>query len=329
MEEGTRGGIVKPHRQGEPSPEQIETFNAKRRAEGFPEISADIFKEVGLTIDEIPESVNPWQDPRYITQIALSDNATGQIFYFKIPRINSPNYHNPQIWASGLLDGLGGNALMTVWTLREELLRRRMFEETKDEDKQRRQLMSDYSHMLARVREVVKPMILRLKEAKAEFARQEDYLLSVRGLDAAFDMSIGSLEELANRAVSDPTVGETDLLYKSLLNTEWISDRPAIAYAVDIIMRKYAQPPLRVSDVRRRIATFENKFLRANVDSSGASVVREIFRFKENPGRVRTMDGLIEELLTGEWFVWPPEANSAKSSPTASGAEGNKSESNS
>ena len=92
-----------------------------------------------------------------------------------------------------------------------------------------------------------------------------------------------------------------------MLSAEWISDRPAIAYAVDTILRKHSNPPLKVADIRKRIATFENKFLQANVDDSGASVARGISRFKEDPERVRIIDGLIEELLASEWYVWPPE----------------------
>jgi hypothetical protein len=207
---------------------------------------------------------------------------------------------------------------MTVWTLWEKLLERRMFEETKDEDKERRRLMSDYSHMLARVREVVKPMIQRLEEVKAEFTGQRDYFLPVRGLGDAFDKTINSLHELVGRAGADPTVGETDLLYKRLLSAEWISDRPALAYAADSIFRKHSNPPLKVADIHKRIAKFENLFLQANVDESGGSVARAISRFKEDPEHIRIMDGLIEKLLTSDWYTWPPETAPDKDSQTES-----------
>ena len=179
---------MNPPRQTDPSPEALEAWRAKRFAERRAKILRDGFEEeVGLTIDEIPEGENPWGDPRYVTQIAFPDRESGHVFYFKVARINAPSYHNLHIYGSGLLDGLSGKALMTVWTLWEKLLERRLFEETKDEDKERRRLMSDYSHMLARVREVVKPMIQRLEELKAEFTGQRDYFLPVRGLDNAFD----------------------------------------------------------------------------------------------------------------------------------------------
>ena len=297
---------MNPPRQNAPSSEQLEALNAKRRAEGLPEIPPYMIKEVGLTIDEIPEGENPWRGPRYVTQIALPE-CEGLVFYFKVPRINSPNYHNLYIYGSGLLNGLSGKAQMTVWTLWEELLERRLFEETKDEDKERRRLMSDYSHMLARVREVVKPMVQRLQDVKVEFTGLRDHFLPARGLEIGFDNAIDSLRELVGRAGHEPTMGETDLLYKRFLGAVWISDRPAIAYAVDAVFRKHSSPRVKVADIRQRIATFENKFLQANVDDSGASVAREISRFKEDPERVRIMDGLIEELLTSDWYVWPTE----------------------
>jgi len=298
---------VRDPRKNVPTPEELDALNASQRAKGLPEIPAYMFEEIGLTIDEIPKDQNPWIDPRYVTQIALPDRETGQTFYFKVERIHAFNYHNPQIHLSGLLNGLSGKPLMTVWTPWEKLLERRMFEETKDEDKERRRLMSDYSHMLARVREVVKPMIQRLEEVKAEFTGQRDYFLPVRGLGDAFDKTIDSLRELVGRAGADPTVGETDLLYKRLLSAEWISDRPAIAYAADSIFRKHSNPPLKVADIQKRIAKFENLFLQANVDESGGSVAREISRFKEDSEHVRIMDGLIGELIVSDWYVWPPE----------------------
>src|SRR5208337_3208579 len=243
----------------------------------------------------------------YVTQIALPDRESGRMFYFKVPRINSPNYHNLYIYGSGLLNGLSGKAQMTVWTLWEELLDRRLFEETKHEDKERRRSMSDYSHMLARMREVVKPMVQRLEDVKAEFTGLRDHFFPVRWLEIGFGCAIDSLRELVGRAGDEPTMGETDLLYKRFLGAAWISDRPAIAYAVDTVFRKHSNPRMKVADIRRRVATFENKFLLANVDDSGSSVAREISRFKKDPERVRVMDELIEELLTSDWYVWPPE----------------------
>jgi hypothetical protein len=65
---------------------------------------------------------------------------------------------------------------MVVWTLWEKLLERQMFEEGKDEGQRR--LMSDHSHMLARTREVVKPMRQRLVELKAEFTGLRELLLA-------------------------------------------------------------------------------------------------------------------------------------------------------
>jgi len=143
-------------------PEFLAELNAKRLARGLPPVPSDLFEEKGLTVDEIPEGENPWQDPRYITEIALSDNETGRVFYFRVARINAPNYHNLHIYGSGLLNGLCGKALMTVWTLWEKLLERQMFEDTKDEDEEYRRSMSDSTHRLARLRAVVKPMVKRL-----------------------------------------------------------------------------------------------------------------------------------------------------------------------
>jgi hypothetical protein len=299
-------------RQKPPSPEELEVLNAKRRAQGLPKIPPYMFEEVGLTLDEIPEGENPWTDPRYVTQIALPDRETGQVFYFKVARIDAPNYHNLPIYGSGLLNGLSRKALMTVWTLWEKLLERRMFEETKGEDEGHRRVMSDNSHRLARVREAVKPMIQRLQDIKAEFKELWAPILPVRGLGNAFDRAIHSLHELVARAGDEPTVGETDSLYKRVLNAEWISDRPAIAYGVDAIFRKHSSPPLKATDIQKRIAKFENIFLQANVDDSGASVAREITRFKKDRERVRIMDGLIAELLASDWYAWPPETTPDK-----------------
>lgn len=309
---------MNPPRQEAPSPEQLEALNAKRRAEGLPEIPLRMFKEIGLSIDEIPEDENPWRNPRYVTQIALTDRETGQVFYFKVARINAPNYHNPQIYHSGLLNGLSGKALMTVWTLWEKILERQMFKETKDENEEHRRSMSDNSHMLARVREIVRPMIQRLVDVKAELTELHDPFLLGRGLENTLEKAVDSLRELATKAGDNPTVGEMDLLSKRLLSVEWVSDRPAIAYAADSILRKHSKPPLKVADILRRIATFENKFLQANVDDSGASVAREISRFKEDPEHVRIMDGLIEELLASDWYVWPPEAAPDRGAQTES-----------
>lgn len=294
------------HRQEGPSPEQLEAFNAKRRAEGLPEVPRSMFEEVGLTFDEIPEGDNPWTDPRYVTQIALPDRETGQTFYFKVERIHAYNYHNPQIHLSGLLNGLSGKPLMTVWTLWEKLLERRMFKETKQEDEEHRRWMSKSSHMLARIREIVKPMIRRLEEVKTQYTELHEPLFVGRGLGIAFDRAIGSLQELTGEAGA-PTVAEMDLLSKRLLNSLWVSDRPAIAYASDTIFRRHSNPPLKVADILRRIAKFENLFLQANVDEPGGSVAREISRFKEDSEHVRIMDGLITELLASEWYIWPRE----------------------
>jgi len=298
---------MNPPRQNAPSPEQLEALNAKRPAEGLPEIPSCMFEEVGLTIDEIPEDENPWRDPRYVTQIVLPYGGAGQVIYFKVPRINVPNYHNLFIYTSGLLSGLSGKALMTVWTLWEKLLERSFFEQTKDEDAGYRRSMSSYSHSLARVRETVGAMTERLEDLKGKITELGGLFLFVTGLGKAFDKAIDSLHELIVQARKEPTVGEADLFHKRMLSAEWISDRPAIAYAVDTIFREHSSPPLKVSEIRQRIAAFENKFLQANVDSGGASVAREISRFKENPERARIMDGLIEELVTSDWYVWPPE----------------------
>jgi hypothetical protein len=296
---------MNPPRQEPPSPEQLAAFNAKRRAEGLPEVPPNMFEEVGLTIDEIPESENPWTDPRYVTQIAFPDRETGQTFYFKVARIHEFNYHNPQIHLSGLLNGLSGKPLMTVWTLWEKLLERRMFKETKQEEEHRR-WMSKNSHMLARIREIVKPMIRRLEEVKTEYTDLHEPLFIRRGLGMAFEQAIGSLQKLTGDAGA-PTVGEMDLLSKRLLDSLWVSDRPAIAYASDVIFRKHANPQLKVADILQRIAKFENLFLQANIDESGGSVAREISRFKEDSEHVRIMDGLIKELLASEWYVSPRE----------------------
>jgi hypothetical protein len=262
-----------------------------------------MLQEIGLTIHEIPEGENPWKDPRYVTQVPLQDPDGGQVFYFKIERINAPNYHNLHIHTSGLLRGLSGKPLMAVWTLWEKLLERGMFEETKDDGS--RSLMSDCNHMVARVREVVKPMRKRLTELRAEFTGFRELLIA-RGLGNAFDKAVESLRELEEQARNRFTVGEFDSLSNKLLTTGWLFDRPAIAYAVSGILRKHSNPPLKVAEIHSRIARFENAFLHANVDSSGASVAREISRFKENPKRVQIMDRLVEELVTSEWYDWPP-----------------------
>jgi hypothetical protein len=311
---------MNPLRQEGPCPEALAELNAKRLAHGLAEIPSDLFEEKGLTIDELPEGENPWRDPHYITQIALPDNETGQVFYFKVTRINAPNYHNLDIYALGLLNGLRGKALMTVWTLWEKLLERRMFEETEDEE--HRRSMSDNTHKLARLREVVKAIIQRLQEVKADFTEPRDLILLLGGLENAFTKAIDSLHGLARQAAEGLTVAEMDLLSKRLCRAEWISDRPTIAYAVDRIFRKHSDPRLKVADILRRIAKFENTFLRANVDDSGGSVAREISRFKEDPERVRIVNGLIDELLGSDWYTWPPDAPHG-SDPWAQSLRGN------
>ena len=295
----------------ENSTQKVENFTARRHAE----IPPYMLEEIGLTIDEIPKGENPWKDPRYVTQVALPNGATGQVFYFKFERINAPNYHNLHIYASGLLKGLDGKPLMSVWTLWEKLLERQMFEENKDEG--HRRLMSDHSHMLARVREVVKPLRQRLVELKAEFTGLRELLIA-RGLGKAFDKAIETLREVEEHTRSTPTVGEFDLFSKRLLRAMWISDRPAIAYAVSSIFRKHSKPPLKVAEICRRMAAFENAFLRANVDRSGGSVNREMSRFKKNPNRVQIMDRLVEEVLTSEWYDWPPGVSCSGDPPNES-----------
>jgi hypothetical protein len=131
------------------------------------------------------------------------------------------------------------------------------------------------------------------------------------GLGKTFDEAIESLRKIEEHTQNRPTLGQFDLSCKRLLTAEWLSDRPAIAYAVSKIFREHSTPLLKVAEILRRIAAFENIFLRSNVDISGGSVSRGIARFKEIPERVQIMDKLVEELVTSEWYVWPPGVDSS------------------
>lgn len=281
-------------------------MNAKRLAQGLPEIRPSMFEQVGLTTDENdmpPEGENPWHDPRYMTPAFLSTK--GELLCIPIPRVHVWQLVNPYLITTGFLQGLSGKPLMTVCKFCEEILMREMAKEHSEESY--RAVQADHSHLLARTREVVRAERDRLSQVKAEYNGLRELLLG-RGLGEAFDGAIASLEKL-EQVARTITVGDSEKITKAILDVGWPFERPSAAYAFRRIFEKHSAPPMKVSEILSRIAFFENKFLRANVSDDGTSVAREICRFKEDAERVQIMDALLENLLTAEWYVRPPEMN--------------------
>lgn len=290
-----------------PSPKELAVFNAKRAAKGLPEIPSCLFEEVGITIDEIPQGENPWGNPRYVTQIPLQDPKTGQIFYTKIERVHALDYRNKHIYSFGYLEGLAGKAQMTAWTFWEKLLDRYMLEESADEGN--RAMMSDHSHLQAQLAEVAKALGQRLEKLRGEFTGLRE--LALKGpLREKLDGAIKALRELEQQAANRYTVRAFDFWNKRLLATCWLFDRPAVAYVIHHLFEKHAARKFGDGEICKRIAQFESRFLGhcIHVDS-GQSVARAISRFKVKKERVHLMDDLLGQLLTAEWYVWPPRAS--------------------
>jgi len=297
---------MNPSRQYGPSVEELKALNEKRREQGLPEIRPSMFEQVGLTTDENempPVGANPWHDPRYMTPAFLSQK--GELLCAPIPRVHVRQMVNPELFMTGFLQGLSGKPLMTVCKFCEEIGKLEMAKD--DSDDSYRAVQADHSHLLARTRETVKAVRERLIQVKAEYNGLRESLLR-RGLGEAFDRAIAALERLESAAKTF-TVGDSERTMKAILDVNWPFERPSVAYALRRIFENHSAPPMKVSDILRRIASFENRFLRANVSDDGTSVAREISRFKQDAERVRIMDALLENFLTAEWYVWPPVTN--------------------
>jgi hypothetical protein len=276
-----------------------------------------MFQEVGLTIDESempPAGANPWHDPRYMTPAFVSRK--GELTCNSIPRVHVRQLVNPYLVASGFLQGLSGKPLMTVCKFCEGILEREMAE--RDSDGPRRAMQAvraDRSHQLARIREIVRASRDRLSKVRPQCNGLGESVLSAE-LGQEFHRAIGALEKL-EKAAKTITAGDSKRMMKAVLEVGWPFERPCVAYALRCIFEKHSSPRMEVSEILRRIAFFENKFLHANVAGDGTSVAREISRFKRNADRVWIMRGLLENLLTAEWYVWPPEINPDFEPPTS------------
>ncbi|TAM79780.1 MAG: hypothetical protein EPN47_18480 [Acidobacteria bacterium] len=297
---------MKSLRQNIPSQDELDSLNAKRRAAGLPEIDPSIFAEVGITLDEDempPAGEDPWSDPRYMTPAFVSQK--GVVLCAPIPRVFIRQMVNPDLFLSGFLKELQGKPMMTVCKFCEEMFRREAAKH--DSYPAGRAIEADHSHLLAKTREIVKPMRDKLSRLKGEYSGLREALLR-RDLGEAFDSAITSLEKLEQSAKTF-TVADSKMTMKAVLDIGWPFERPSTAYVFRCLFEEHSSPRMNVADTLRRIAFFENRFLRANVSDDGSSVAREISRFKQDAERVRIMDALIENFLTSEWYIRPPAMN--------------------